>query len=252
MEYWQDQGIVLSVRPHGENGAIVALLTEEHGRHAGYVRGIHSAKMRGILEPGNFVAVEWQSRVADNLGTYKLEQNRQIAAMIMDNPLKLGALLSSCSLCDAALPEREGHAGLFYGLQALMDSFESEIWGVSYVMWEIALLRELGFGLDFSRCAGGGDSDTLTYISPKSGRAISAAEGEIYKDKLLLLPDFLRPQGQNTDDHEVYMGLKMTGYFMKNWVFAHHSKGVPEDRLRFEARFAKYIEQSREKLESTG
>ena len=152
MERWQDQGIVLSVRPHGENGAVVSLLTEHHGRHAGYVRGVHSTKGRGTLEPGNLVDVDWQSRVADQLGSFTLELSKNPTAHFISEPLPLSALQSACALCDAALPEREGHPGLFYGLQSLFEALRGEVWAPAYVMWEIAFLRELGFSLDLSKC----------------------------------------------------------------------------------------------------
>ena len=239
MESWRDQGLVLSARPHGEGGAVVALLTETNGRHAGYLHGAHSSKKRALVEPGTIVDVEWQARTSDNLGTYKLEERKGLSPMIMGDPLRLGALLSACALCDAALPEREGHAGLFYGLEALIGTLDSDVWGAAYVMWEIALLKELGFGLELSKCAGGGDAQTLAYVSPKSGRAVSYAEGEPYKEKLLNLPAFLKPNGGPADDEAVRDGLRMTGHFLEHWVFAHHTKGVPEPRLRFQARFEK-------------
>ncbi len=238
---------MLSARAHGESGAVVSLLTEEHGRHAGYVRGAHSSKMRGILEPGNLVGANWQTRAEGNLGTYALEQDRYLASGLMDDSLKLGALLAACSLCDAALPEREGHPGLFHGFMALMDAMDSEIWGAAYVMWEIALLKELGFALNLTRCAGGGDPKTLAYVSPKSGHAVSAEAGEPYKDKLLPLAGFLRPKKTEVMAEEVLKGIEMTGYFFEQWAFAHHSKGVPEQRLRFQERFTRYCEKSAEK-----
>lgn len=241
MENWRDQGIVLSARAHGEGGAVVALLTENNGRHAGYMHGAQSSKKRGLTEPGTVVSVEWHARTSDNLGTYKLEEERGLSPLIMNDPLKLGALLSACSLCDAALPEREGHPGLFHGFQALLEVLNSEVWGAAYVMWEIALLKELGFGLDLTRCAGGGDPQTLLYVSPKSGRAASAVYGEPYKDKLLELPTFLRPGGGVANDEAVLSGLTMTGHFLEHWVFAHHTKGVPEPRIRFQGRFEKAV-----------
>ncbi len=233
---------MLSARAHGENGAVVSLLTERHGRHAGYVRGAHSSKMRGLVEPGNLVGVNWQTRVDGNLGTFTLEQERHLGAALMDDPLKLGALLSACGLCDAALPEREGHPGLFHGFLALMEAMDSEIWGAAYVMWEIALLRELGFALDLTRCAAGGSAESLVYVSPKSGHAVSAGAGEPYKDKLLKLPGFLKPQREDISAEGVLCGLQMTSYFLEHWVFTHHSRGVPEERMRFQERFAKSLE----------
>lgn len=234
MESWKDQGIVISMRSHGENGAVVGLLTESRGRHMGYVQGAQSVKKRGVLQLGNLVSVHWKARMSDNLGNFSIEQDRNLASSIWDEPLKLQALMAACALCDSVLPEREPYTGLYYGLQALFENLESESWGAIYVAWEIALLKELGFGLDLSRCAGGGDDNDLCYVSPKSGRAVSASAGAPYKDKLLPLPDFLRPAGERADREEVLKGLAVTSYFLENRVFAQNYKGIPEPRQRLE------------------
>lgn len=241
MENWTDHGYVLSVRPHGEGGAVASVLTEHHGRHAGYVYGAQSLKKRAMLEPGSLVGIEWKSRIADHLGTFALEQLGGLPFGILDDPLKLGGLLSACALCDDTLPEREGHAGLFNGFKTLIDMMNEDYWGAAYVFWEISLLKELGFGLDLKKCAGGGDPQTLAYVSPKSGRAVSYAAAEPYKDKLLELPSFLKPNGGPLDAEEIAKGLRMTGHFLEHWVFAHHTKGVSDARLRFETRYAKYV-----------
>lgn len=239
MENWQDQGIVLSVRRHGENGAVVGILTQERGRYAGYVRGAQGSKMRGSLEVGNVVDARWQSRDSDGLGAYALELVRNPSVHVMDDPLRLAALQAACALCDAAMPEREAHPGLYNGSLALFDALQTEVWGAAYVMWEIAFLRELGFSLDLTRCAGGGAGD-LGYVSPKTGRAVSFEAGEAYKDKLLPLPGFLAPEGGDIDDSAVVEALCMTGYFLEHWAFTHHSHGVPEARLRLGERFVKH------------
>ncbi len=236
MEHWTDQGIILAARAHGENGAVVSVLTRDHGRHNGYVYGAKSSKMRGNLESGTWIEVEWTSRVSDQLGHFTFEQGKNCAARVMDDPLKLAALLSACALCDSALPEREGHAGLYHGMMALMDTLQSPVWAQAYIMWELAFLKELGFGLDLTRCVAGGDSRTLTYVSPKSGCAVSLKEGYPYREKLLALPNFLKGAGEENGDgdgsREIVQGLALTGYFLQHWVFAHHSQGVPKARER--------------------
>ncbi len=181
--------------------------------------------------------------MSENLGNYTLEAERSISPDIIQNSLKLAALQSACSLCDASLPEREGHAGLFHGLTALIEALDGEHWGAVYVMWEIALLRELGFRLELDKCAGGGDAKTITHVSPKTGRGVSAEQAEPYKDKLLLLPNFLRPDsardGEVGTNEDIITGLKMTAYFLEHWVFIHHTKGVPDARVLFEERYAR-------------
>lgn len=242
MEQWQDQAIVLAVRPHGENGAVASLLTEAQGRHAGYVRGAQGTKMRGTMEVGNLVDARWSARTSDSLGSLSLELSQNPSAHIMSDPLKLGALQSACALCDSALPEREGHPGLFHGLGALFAALQTDIWAEAYIMWEIAFLKELGFALDISRCAGGGDDGRLAYVSPKTGRAVSEEAGEPYKDKLLPLPEFLKPQGKDKGDEDILTGLALTAYFLEHWVYVHHSSGLPEARVRFQDRFIKKLE----------
>lgn len=246
MESWVNQGIVLSARAHGENGAVVSLLTEEHGRHAGFVHGAMSSKKRAVVEPGSHVKAEWSCRTGDGLGAYKLEPDKGLPYDVLNDSLKLGALLSACSLCDTALPEREGHGGLYHGLCAFMNSLDTEHWAATYVMWEIALLRELGFRLELNKCAAGGDADTLLYVSPKSGRSISKGSAEPYKDKLLPLAHFLRPpamRGEEAGDmSDILTGLEMTRYFLEHWVFIHSSKGLPEPRVRFQDRIMNFLQ----------
>lgn len=243
MEQWQDQAIILGVRPHGENGAIVSLLTCANGRQSGYIRGAFSSRNRGTLEVGNIVDAHWRSRVDGALGSLSLELSRSTAGRVMQDSLKLAALQSACAICDQALPEKEGHEGLFHGFTALLEILETDVWAAAYVLWEIALLRELGFSLDFSKCAGGGSSSNLAYVSPRTGRSVSYEAGEPYKDKLLPLPSFLKGNGGPMEDEDILSGVQMTGFFLEHWAFAHHSKGLPEARhrlrLRFAERFAK-------------
>lgn len=242
METWEDQGIILSVRPHGDNGGVVSLLTESQGRYAGYVNGARSTRMRGVLEIGSRVDARWTARTADNLGTLKLEQDSYTASGLWDDPLRLEAMMSACALCDATVPEREPAPGMYYGLAALLEALQTESWQAAYVYWEIALLKALGFALDLTSCAGGGDSGALAYVSPRTGCAVSAGKGAPYADRLLPLPAFLTPGGDDDNAEEIFKGLSLTEYFLKNRVFAHHTRGIPDERLRFQARFAKYVE----------
>lgn len=246
METWDDHAIILSAYQHGESGAVVSCLTSGHGRQKGYLNGAVSKRNRALIEPGSHVEVSWQARTTDQLGRFTIEPAGGLgASSLLDEPLKLAALQSACALCEQALPDRDGHAGLYHGFLALLDALQEDHWGVSYVVWEMALLKELGFGLDLSRCAGGGEANDIAYMSPKSGCAVSLEKGEPYKHKLLHLPEFLKRSSQSHNllgsDEDVYTGIKMTGFFFENWVFAQHSQGIPPARLRFAARFAKHI-----------
>lgn len=239
---WQDTGIILSVRPHGENGGVASLLTKAHGRTAGYIYGATSAKSRGVLEIGNIVSAQWQAKTHEQLGTYAFELEKSHAADVIGESIKLTALQSACALADRTLPEHEKHPGVFDGMLAFMSSFSSEVWAVAYIYWEIGLLRELGFGLDLARCVRTGAGENLRYVSPKSGCAVSAEAGEEYKDRLLPLPPFLRGEAR-FEERDILDGLRLTGHFLLHRVFSQANANLPEPRLRLEEKFARLAEE---------
>ncbi len=239
---WNDEGIVLSARKHGEGSAIVTLLTLEHGRHAGLVRGGAGKRARGLYQPGNKVSATWNARLEEHLGTYVCEMVEANAAAMLHDPERLAGLSAICAVAESALPERESHPAMYEGLDKFILSLQtggSDHWLKDYVEWELALLRELGFGLDLSACAATGDTDQLDFVSPKSARAVSRAAGDPYKDKLLLLPAFLTdtPKSSTSDlppsRDEVADGLILTGYFLDRHVHVHNRNGAPNARTRF-------------------
>ena len=237
---WSDQGIVLSARKHGETSAIVCLMTRDYGVHAGLVRGGSGKRKRGDLQPGNRVEAHWRGRLAEHLGSYTCEVVHAHAAVLMDVPDALAGLSAALAMTESALPEREAHPSIFEGLDILLNALEGEDWPSVYVKWELGLLGELGFGLDFSCCAATGVTENLIYVSPKSGRAVSAEAGQIYKSKLLTLPAFLLNQGVAGGPEEIVDGLVLTGYFLERHVFGHlRSKSLPAARHRLLERLRK-------------
>ncbi|MEX0759840.1 MAG: DNA repair protein RecO, partial [Tistlia sp.] len=173
---WTDSAFVLAARPHGETSAVVQLLTLAHGRHAGLVRGGQGRRQRPVLQAGNRVSASWSARLADHLGNLTLELEAANAAAWLDDPLRLSALASAAAISELVLPEREPHPACFEAFQALVGALETEHWAEVYVQWELLLLRELGFGLDLTRCAATGSNDQLAYVSPRERRIASRAE----------------------------------------------------------------------------
>lgn len=233
MEF-HDQGIIISLRKYGEFDAVIDVLTAEHGRHAGMVKGGMGRRQRGTLQPGNEVTLNWRGRLETQLGTYSVELHNARSASFLDYPSKLGVLNSVCAILSVSLAEREAHRALFNGLQILLDMLERtdeqpEVWGALLVRWEIGLLSELGFGLDLSCCAATGVVDDLIYVSPKSGRAVSREAGRPYHDKLLPLPSFLLGGGEVTVD-DVRDGLHLCEYFLERHVLYPQNKKIPQSR----------------------
>jgi DNA repair protein RecO (recombination protein O) len=237
---WNDDGIVLGLRPFGENGAILEALTREHGRHLGLVRGAMSKRTKGALEPGNAVKLHWRGRLDQQLGSYTVELSAARAAAFFDDALKLAGLGSACAVCAATLPERELHVRVFDALDALLGSISAHVspaWVADYVRFELMLLEDLGFGLDLSQCAATGAAEGLRFVSPKTGRAVCETAAEPYRDRLLKLPRFLTPEDGAPAPNDLVDGLVLTGFFLER-VALEHGGTLPQARARFAERLA--------------
>ncbi|MEL6677785.1 MAG: DNA repair protein RecO [Pseudomonadota bacterium] len=214
---WRDDAILLSARPHGENAAIIEVLTPDHGRHAGVVRGGTSRKMTPHLQPGAQLTVEWRARLEEHIGAFRVEPVRSRAAALMGDRAALATLTAICALVQNAVPEREPIPDLYRYTEALLDRMAEPGWAADYVRWEMFLLEELGYGLDLSECAATGATGDLCYVSPRTGRAVSRAGAGTWADKLLPLPSFLRENVAPTDA-DIADGLRLTGFFLRGWL----------------------------------
>jgi len=240
-----DNAILLSARRHGETSAIVRMLTLSHGLYHGVARGAFSKANRGVYQSGNIISATWSARISEHMGAIKGELVAPNAAHIMQDALALSVLSSLCALLVAALPERHPYPKLYasaHELLQLLQAGDKAHYLTAYAEFELLLLAETGFGLDLTACAATGETEDLIYVSPKSGRAVSRAAGEPYRDKLLKLPDlFLRQPGESQDPanlpvdvnfrrYDIHSALTLTGYFLEHWLFGAHNKKIPSAR----------------------
>lgn len=239
---WRDEAILLTMRKHGESSAIVEVFSAEHGRHAGVVRGGGSRRMAATLQPGAQLDVVWRARLEDHMGSFSVELIRSRAGYIIDDRLALAGLNAVTAILAFALPERETYPMLYRRTVAMLDLLdEPEIWPLAYLRWELSLLEDLGFGLDLSECAVTGDSENLIYVSPKTGRAVSAQAAGEWADRLLPLPAVLLRKG-DAPNSEIAEALRTTGYFLETHLAAGlGNKVLPEARARFIAAFSRRL-----------
>ena len=236
---WREEGVILGLRRHGETSVIAEILTSTRGRWLGLVRGGRSRTMRPVLQPGNLVVARWRARLEDHLGTFVIEPLSLRAGTIMADSLKLAGLTTLTALAQF-LPEREPHPRIYEAMRLVLDELDDPaIWPALLVRWELGLLDELGFGLDLGRCAVTGSSEDLVYVSPKTGRAVSRSAGDAYRNRLLMLPDFLKgPQASLPDLSDILAGFALTGHFLARHVFEPRGAAAPESRSWVMARLA--------------
>ena len=229
---WCDPAFVLSARLHGETGAVVELLTEEHGRTAAHVAGGASRRMKSYLQPGARVMATYRARTSENLGSARLEPFGEGPAALFEDALALAGLSAAAAAAQGALPEREPHPGAYLAFEAFTAALLApDIWPAIYVRFEAGLLEELGFGLDLSRCAATGAVDELVYVSPRTGRAVSREGGARFADRLLRLPPFMLSSQGSLSRGDVADGLAITGHFLEQFVFGPLNRPLPAARV---------------------
>ena len=226
--------IVVALRPHGEHGAVLRLMTPDHGLQAAYVRGARGRRLRPVLLPGNQVEAMLAARTDTQLPQATVELLHSRGPLLVE-PLPAAAIDWACALTATALPEGQPYPRLYDALDGLLAAVEAAPsasgWGAALVRFELLMLAELGFGLDLDSCAVSGSDDDLVAVSPRSGRAVSAAEAEPYSGKLLPLPRFVR-EGGTAPWPDILDGLGLTGHFLMRDLLTDRSAPVAEGRVR--------------------
>ncbi len=227
---WDAPAIVLGSRPYGEGDAVATVMTEEYGLHRGLARGGSARGRTAVWQPGNIVQVRWVARLADQLGSFSAELVHPGAALAMDDPLALAMLSAMCAVAEGALPERQPHPRVFEGLVRLIAQLpQGAPMLAGLVRWEVVLLADLGYGLDLTRCAVTGQTAGLAFVSPKTGRAVTAAAAGAWTSRLLRLPSFLAGSDE-ASPQDWRDGLRLTGHFLARDAFGHHHRPLPAAR----------------------
>ncbi|MGH6728428.1 MAG: DNA repair protein RecO [Pseudolabrys sp.] len=238
---WTDEGIVLGVKRHGEASAILELMTREHGRHLGLVRGGFGSRLKPVLQTGNTLSANWRARLDEHLGNYTVEAVNLRAANFFNAPHAIYGVSHLAALM-RLLPERDPHGGLYVEFDRLLDRLDDPVQAAPRVVqFELQLLSELGFGLDLSQCASTGARADLIYVSPKSGRAVSRDAGEAWADKMLRLPAFLRERDTQPAGRDLADGFALTGYFLARHVLEPRGLKLSDERAHFIAALARAL-----------
>lgn len=217
---WQDQAIILGIKRHGETSVIAEVMTRDRGRHLGLVRSGRSRAMQPVLQAGNEVDVVWRARLDEHLGEFKIEPLRLRAARLMEAATSVYGIQAMGALL-RLLPERDPHPHLYEALDVILENLHDPTdAGELFVRFELAVLNDLGYGLDLAECAATGTREDLAYVSPKSGRAVCRSAGAPWADRMLALPPFLLiGHSAAADRDSLAAAFRLTGFFLHRHVY---------------------------------
>jgi len=215
---FKDIGIIIAKKFLKENFSIITVFTKNHGLYSGVIQE-SSKKSGSIYQEGNVVDFLWQARLHEHLGTAKCELIKSYSSCLITNKTKLYAFNSIISLVKLAFHERENHNNFFDLFITYLESLKKEFNFKNYIHFELAILKETGYGIDINQCIVTGSKDNLTYVSPKSGMAICMSSGQPYKDRLLTLPQFLTTNISKITNIEKKQAFDLTTYFFGRYFF---------------------------------
>jgi len=228
---WRDECILLASRPLGEGTALIELFSGLHGRYGGALRGGASRKMAPLLQPGAQLDATWRARLDSQLGSFTVEPLRGRAGALLSDRLALLGLGAVCALTRYALPERQPYPEFYRHTVAVLDRLGHPGWLHDYALWELTLLEETGYGLDLAQCAVTGATEGLAYVSPRTGRAVTAEGAGDYAARLLPFPAGLHKDG-GLDAEGLKAALALSGHFLNDWLARAMDKPLPEARAR--------------------
>jgi DNA repair protein RecO (recombination protein O) len=235
--------ILLGLRQHGEHGAVVRMMTPDHGMVAAYVRGARGRRMRPVLISGNLVSARLSARTDVQLLHAEVELTHSRAPLIVE-PLPAAGIEWATALTATVLPEGLAYPRLYSALDGLLAAIQAAPaasgWGAALVLYELLILGELGFGLDLQSCAASGTTEDLVAVSPRSGRAVSSVEAAPYNGKLLRLPNFL-VEGGRPSLPDIIDGLTLTGHFLMRDLVIDRAVPIAEARARLVQRFQRAL-----------
>ena len=233
---WEDDAIVMHTSRFGERDTRTSVLTEQFGRYHAIIKGGGGKQARADWQAGNLLRVHWNARLPEHMGMMRGEVLRPFAALLLQDAHALTALSSACALSERILQERDPHPRFYQAFLSLLETIsatrEPTVWLAEYVRMEVVLLSEAGYGLDLTCCAATGETENLVYVSPKSGRAVSADAGYAWHDRMLPLPAFVLDDRATTTLEDIHAGLRLTGYFLHHWIYEPLGYTLPDARHR--------------------
>ena len=148
---WTDEGYLLSKNNFNENSLIIEVFTLKHGKQTGIVYGGSSRKNKKKFQLGNKLFLDWKSKSQNKSGYFSVELIKPIAPSYFDDKKRCMCILASVSLLKILLPESQLNGKIYNSFEMMLDKLDSENWIQFYVFWELSLIKELGYEINFPK-----------------------------------------------------------------------------------------------------
>ena len=210
--YWKDEGYLLSKTNFDENSVIIEAFTLDHGKYSGIVYGGSSKKQKKIIQIGNKILLNWKSKGENKIGYFNIELIDPTLPKFFNDKKRSICLLAASTILKILLPERQINKKIYHSFEKMIGQINSSYWIKLYIYWELSLIKELGFEIDF--------------LDPKQHKKTLKHSIEI-NDKLFKIPKLMIG---NKEDLNSDADVKEALMFNKNLIIENF---IIPNRLRF-------------------
>ena len=220
---WDDQGFLLSKNRYNENSLIAEVYTKNHGRVSGIIFGGTSKRIKNYLQIGNLIHINFNSKIENRIGYFKIEIEKAFSPFFFDHQQKLLCISSAMNLIKILTAESQKNILIFELIKNFYDLLNQSNWLKSYVLWELELFKLLGYDLEFENLVDKKLSgNELQYISRSRS------------DKRII-PNFLVEKNQkNIEELKTLLnGLNLVGDSLEKTILRPNNLALPISRVQF-------------------
>ncbi len=222
---WEDEGFIISKKKFRESAIILEVFTNKFGKVSGIVYGGTSRKIKNYLQIVNKIFIVYNSKSDNRIGYFKTELIEAVSPKYFSDKKKILCLNSLSSILKIVLPENQSYKKIYDSLNVFVNRLNEKDWLNTYLLWEMNLVNDLGFGF---------------HIDPnKISNHISKKNYNIKIDNIdYKIPSFLISKNfENITSHEIRDALNFFRNLMENKFFNPNNIKFPYSRKLLENKF---------------
>ena len=219
---WDDTGFLISKIRYNENSIISEFYTKNHGKISGIVFGGTSKKIKNYLQIGNQLYLNYNSKSENKLGYFKLEIQKVYSPIYFEDSQKLSCIISTMNLVRLLTADSQSNIEIFNLIEKFYLILLSDEWLKDYILWELELLKTLGFDLQLDKLA------TKELLDDKLVYVVKS------NTEKKIVPNFLVDKKIIVRDLKTLLkGLKLVSDFLEKTILKPNNLNYPTSRTQF-------------------
>ena len=219
---WDDTGFLISKNKYSENSLIVEFFTENHGKVPGIIFGGTSKKIKGYIQTGNKLSLNFNSKSENKIGYFKVEICEVLSPLYFNNQKKLSCIISTMNLIKILTAELQKNKSIYILIENFYALLDTENWIKNYIFWELELFKLLGYNLELEKLVEKVvDGNDLKYQSKSLTNKKT-------------VPNFLIDRNKNSENIKTLLaGLKLVSDYLEKTILKPNNISFPISRINF-------------------